>query len=123
MEWYSGIKLVHVVSIHISITLFILRFLMDDQGQFVWRSRPWKMFPHINDTLLLASAIGLLYITGWQIFVHFWITVKVALVVVYIVLGWFAMRINLGRGYRWLAFIMALGVFTLIYTFALKKFM
>ncbi|MCO4322388.1 SirB2 family protein [Aliidiomarina quisquiliarum] len=123
MEWYSGIKFVHVISIHISITLFIIRFFMDDQGQHVWRSRPWKMVPHINDTLLLASAIGLLYITGWQIFVHFWITVKVALVVVYIILGWFALRINLARGYRWVAFIMALGVFVLIYAFAIKKFM
>lgn len=123
MEWYSSVKFIHVITIHISITLFVLRFLMDDQGLHVWRSRPWKALPHINDTVLLISAVSLLFITGWQIFVHFWITVKVGLVVVYIVLGWFAMRVSLARRYRWIAFVMALGVFALIYTFALQKFM
>ncbi|HLV47621.1 MAG TPA: SirB2 family protein [Aliidiomarina sp.] len=123
MEWYNSVKFIHVITIHISITLFVLRFLMDDQGLYVWRSKPWKVLPHVNDTVLLISAIALLYVTGWKIFVHFWITVKVFLVVAYIIMGWFAMRTSFARKYRWLAFCLAIGTFALIYTFALQKFM
>lgn len=123
MEWYSGIKFVHVFTIHISITFFVLRFLMDSQGFTVWRNPPWKYLPHINDSLLLLSALALLKITGWTLFVHFWITVKVLLVVAYIVMGWFAMRQNLKPVYRWISFTLALGLFALIYLFAVNKFM
>lgn len=121
MEWYSSIKLIHVFTIHISITLFALRFLMDSQGFDVWRHSFWRILPHINDSLLLVSALALLSLSGWQIFTHFWITAKVFLVVVYIMFGWLALRARIKIGLRWLAFCSAVAVFILIYTLAFRK--
>src|SRR5690554_6940581 len=114
---------IHVITILISIILFDLRFIMNDQGLYLCRSMSWKVIPQENDTVFLISAIALLYVIGWKIFVHFWITVKVFLVVAYIIMGWFAMRTSFARKYRWLAFCLAIGTFALIYTFALQKFM
>ena len=51
-----------------------------------------KVTPHLVDSTLLGTAIGLVLMTGQYPFVHSWLTVKVAMLVVYIVLGIIALR-------------------------------
>ena len=51
-------------------------------------------FPHINDSLLLLSGIGLIFITGFIPFTAAapWLTEKLTCVMAYIALGFFALK-------------------------------
>ncbi len=76
-------------------------------------ARRWvKVLPHINDTLLLLAAIGLVVVTGQYPFVSAWVTAKVVGLVAYIVLGIYALRrgrTKAQRGAYWLAALAAAG--------------
>lgn len=84
--------------------------------------RHWvKRLPHVVDSLLLASALGL---AGWS---HQypgqlpWLTAKVAALLVYIVLGSVALKYGRSRGIRAAAFAMALVTFGYIVTVAVTR--
>lgn len=121
MEWYVPVKQVHMVTAYLSFTLFLLRFAIDISGKTGWRKSRWRLFPHLNDTLLLITALLLVMITGWRPGEHFWLTVKLGLVVGYIVMGWFAMRSTLRVPLRWVAFLLAATLVMLIFYFATYK--
>jgi uncharacterized membrane protein SirB2 len=69
-----------------------------------------KVFPHIIDTFLLASGIGLIFITGFIPFTPAapWLSEKLVLVVLYIVLGFIALKLGKNKTQRSIAFIAAL---------------
>lgn len=70
-----------------------------------------RIVPHIVDTVLLASAIGLtLMIRQWP-FRDPWLTAKVTGLVVYIGLGMIALRHGRSLGVRTAAFFAAVAVF------------
>lgn len=52
-----------------------------------------KVLPHIVDTLLLASAVGLMMTLQQYPFVNAWLTEKLLLVIAYIVSGAVALKI------------------------------
>jgi uncharacterized membrane protein SirB2 len=54
--------------------------------------RTVKILPHAIDTVLLLSAIILVFITEQYPFYHHWLTVKVIALVVYIFLGTMAFK-------------------------------
>jgi uncharacterized membrane protein SirB2 len=70
------------------------------------------------DTLLLAAAIVLTTIIHQYPFVQAWLTVKVVLLVVYIVLGVFALRRGRTRTIRAICFAAAMVVFLFIVSVA-----
>lgn len=122
MEWYTPIKLVHVLTIHITIALLSIRFIMAKQGITAWRKKPLKYIPHINDTLLLISAVGLIHVTGWQVGVHFWLTLKITLVVLYIIFGWVALRSSTKTWESWIFFLCTLLTYGAIYATVLHRY-
>ena len=56
------------------------------------QSKGAKILPHINDTLLLSSAIALVVITRQYPIVVGWVTIKIGLLLLYIGLGTFALK-------------------------------
>jgi len=72
----------------------------------------------VIDSLLLAAAIALTTIIHQYPFVQAWLTVKVVLLVVYIVLGVFALRRGRTRAIRAACFGAAMLVFLFIVTVA-----
>lgn len=92
IEFYPQIKLVHVCAVILSGSLFALRGVL-----MLARSR-WsnhaalRYLSYAIDTTLLTAALMLVTILHQYPFVHAWLTVKVVLLVVYIVLGVFALR-------------------------------
>ena len=84
--------------------------------------RRWvRIGPHVIDTGLLASALYLVHLTGQLANPMAWLLVKVGLVVLYIVLGVFALkraRTVLGKA---IAFGGAMAVFGYIISVALTK--
>jgi len=80
-------KQIHIASVAISITLFILRSFLQWQG-LPWRqSRMLRIAPHVVDTILLASALWLAFSIKQYPFVHGWLTAKVMALFVYILLA------------------------------------
>lgn len=120
VEWYATLKAVHVGSVCLSGGLFVLRggWMLADSQQL---QRRWvKIVPHVVDTVLLASAIGLVVILQQYPFVQGWLTAKVVALMAYIVLGSIALKRGRNKQVRTLALIAALLIFGYIVTVALS---
>lgn len=115
---YLPVRQVHVASVHLSIALFLLR------GGLMWMGSPWlghwtlRILPHLVDTVLLTSALMLMHFIHQYPFVQGWLTVKVVLLVVYIALGFVALKPGRAVLVRRAAFIAAALVFGFIYSVA-----
>jgi len=107
-------KLVHVTSVGLSIAGFTLRGAWMLRGSPRLRERWVRVVPHVVDTVLLASALVLVYGMHQYPFVHGWLTAKVIGLVVYIGLGMVALRFGKTRGVRLTAFVLALATFAWI---------
>jgi uncharacterized membrane protein SirB2 len=70
------------------------------------------------DTVLLTAALMLMTMLQQYPFVHSWLTVKILLIVVYIVLGAFAIRRGRTRQVRLACFVAALATFGFIVSVA-----
>jgi uncharacterized membrane protein SirB2 len=109
---------VHVAAVIASGSLFALR------GAGVLAGARWPMFAPLRylsytiDTALLTAALMLATILHQYPFVHAWLTVKVLLLVVYIVLGSLALKRGRTRGLRAACFVAALAVFLVIVSVA-----
>jgi len=93
MAFYPQIKWAHVAAVSASGSLFALR------GALVQARRPrWAMAAPVRyasytiDTVLLTAALMLLTMLPGAMFANGWLTTKLTLVVVYVVLGTFALR-------------------------------
>ncbi len=111
---YLPIKHLHVTMVALSGLLFLVRGLAVLAGK-AWATRPaLNRTTQVVDTVLLASAIALAVMLGQYPFVHGWLTVKVLLLVAYIVLGVFALRRGRTTAVRSACFVAALAVYATI---------
>lgn len=86
------IKLIHMMTALTSISLFLLRGFWLFQGS-TRINRKWvKIVPHVNDTVLLVTAIILAVSTQQYPFAESWLTAKLIALLVYIALGMFALK-------------------------------
>lgn len=118
---YSLIKLIHVASALISISGFVARGMLAIQ-QSPRLSKRWiKIAPHINDSVLLISAITLAIQAGISPLEQSWLAAKIILLILYIFLGLVTLRIAKTRQSRVLAYIAAIVVFGYILAIAESK--
>lgn len=111
---YGLVKHIHLTTIVITLTLFILRgiWMMADSPRLQLR---WvRIVPHVNDTLLLISGIGLAIMLGQYPLVNGWLTAKLFGLILYIVLGTIAIKRGRTKRTRIVAWIAALLVFAYI---------
>jgi uncharacterized membrane protein SirB2 len=80
-----------------------------------------RVAPHVVDTVLLASAAWLAWYLGQIPFVHAWITAKLLALVLYVVLGMFALRRGRTKAQRAAAFVAALATAAYIVAVALTR--
>lgn len=115
---YLIVKNVHIASVVLSFTLFLFR------GALMITGSPWqknivvRVLPHVVDTILLTSALWLMQLLHQYPFVHHWLTVKVVLLVLYIVLGSFALKRGRTRKERGIFFVLAVITFLFIVSVA-----
>ena len=64
MSSYLLLKYIHIATVIISISGFIVRGIWMMQSSSMLQRRWVKIAPHINDTVLLLSAIALVVITA-----------------------------------------------------------
>jgi uncharacterized membrane protein SirB2 len=112
IEFYPQIKWVHVAAVLASGTLFLLRGLAVHAGSRWAMAAPVRYLSYTIDTVLLTAALMLATILHQYPFVHGWLTVKVILLVLYILLGTFALKRGRTRAVRiwcWLAALLVFG--------------
>ena len=117
-EW---LKLLHASCALLSISGFALRGYWMLTGNPRLRLRPARVLPHILDTLLLASAIGMLVIWQANPFEIAWLSAKIAALLCYIGLGMVAFRFGKTRRVRVTTFGMALLTAAYIVAVAVTK--
>ena len=108
---YFFLKNLHLTTIAISLGLFVLRGAWMIAASPRLQARWVRVVPHINDTLLLASGIGLAVLIQQYPLVHGWLTAKLLALILYIGLGTLALKRGKTRGRRIAAWIAALLVF------------
>jgi uncharacterized membrane protein SirB2 len=117
-EYYLALRHAHIGLALLSVTIFILRgsLMLSDSPS---RHSPWLRYPSmLVDTLLLTAALMLTTIIHQYPFSASWLTMKVALLIVYIVLGSIALKRGRTRAIRTMAFFAALATVGYIFTVA-----
>jgi len=117
----SMLKLIHVSSVVISGSFFLLRFVWMLRGSDSPQQRWLKIFPHIIDTILLASGIALVVQLAQYPFVDNWLTAKLFALFAYILLGSLALKRAHRYGIRVLSGGLALFVFAYIVGVAVTR--
>jgi len=70
MSLYLAIKYIHMLTALLSISGFILRGIWMLQSSPMLQRPLVRRLPHVNDTLLLLSALLMVFISGQYPFVH-----------------------------------------------------
>ncbi len=111
MASYAALKSLHLATLVITLTLFVLRglWMMTDSPRL--HARWARIVPHVNDTVLLTSGLGLAIMLQQYPLVHGWLTAKFFALIAYIVLGTVALKRGRTRGQRVAAWVAALLVF------------
>lgn len=112
---YMALKHLHMTSAGLSIGLFVLRGIWMFADSPRLQSKFARIVPHVVDTVLLASAIGLMFVLHQYPFVHGWLTAKLFGLVLYIILGVIALKRGPTKTVRGLAFFAAVAVFVWIF--------
>jgi uncharacterized membrane protein SirB2 len=114
------LKGLHITCALTSYTLFLLRGIWSLRGSPIMKQRWVRIVPHVVDTLLLASAIALAVTIQQYPFVDAWLTAKVAGLLLYIGLGFVALKYGKSRNIRIGAWLAAQAVFAYIVLVAIN---
>lgn len=118
IEFYPQIRQFHIFVALLSGALFAVRGALVLGGARWPMALPVKWLSYSIDTALLTAALMLLTILPGAMFANGWLTVKVTLIVVYVVLGVLTMRPARTRRTRALCYVLALLTFGAIYSIA-----
>jgi uncharacterized membrane protein SirB2 len=117
-EFYLDIRGIHIGAVILSGLLFLIRVVGHNLLNAKWpmasllRYLVWSV-----DTILLTAALMLMTIVRQYPFVDSWLTVKVVLLVAYILIGWWAFRAE-RRKVRLASSFAAIAIFLFIVTVA-----
>lgn len=117
---YFGLVLLHKVAVLLSIVGFFGRGIGHIFNQNWVNKKPVKILPHVVDTLLILSAVGIVLVTGFS-FSDPWIVAKILGLIAYIGLGLMAFRFAKTRGQKGLYWLLALIVLFYIVAVAVHK--
>jgi uncharacterized membrane protein SirB2 len=118
IEFYPQIRWTHIAAVFTSGGLFFLRGLALHLGARWVMAAPLRYLSYTIDTVLLTAALMLAVILHQYPFVQPWLTAKVLLLIVYIVLGSFALKRASVREARIVYWVAALIVYGCIISIA-----
>lgn len=111
MTFYDIVKYFHVTAILLSISGFVARVILKLKDS-PYQTRFWfKKLPHIVDTILLASALTMVYLLNVNPLTTYWIAEKIIGLLIYILLGMVALQWGKTLTVRKSAAVMAVLVF------------
>ena len=120
---YLVLKHAHEGSAFVSLMLFITRGIWMMTAPVRLQHRWVKVAPHVVDTILLASAIALVWQLGGleTLRTQNWLVAKIVALLLYILLGTLALKRGRTRRTRIAAFVAAIAVFSYIVSVAVTK--
>lgn len=112
LVFYAQIKTIHVAAVLLSGALFLARGLLVLAGRSrIGMSALVRYASYGIDTVLLTAALMLVSILPGATFANHWLSLKLALLVAYVVLGTLALRRAATPQGRWISFGAALAVY------------
>ena len=111
IEFYPQIRLVHIVAVLLSGSLFLLRGSGVLAGARWPMALPVRLASYTIDTVLLTAALMLVAVLPSAVFANGWLAAKLVLLVVYIGLGTFALKRGRTPRVRAGCFVLALAAF------------
>src|SRR5262245_40625801 len=118
IEFYGQIRLAHIAAVVASGSLFLLRGLLVQAGRPAWALAPGPRYlSYAVDTTLLTAALMLVTILPSGVFANGWLAAKLALLPMYVGLGWGALRARTS-GRRRLLFVGALVAYVAMFAIA-----
>ncbi len=118
---YLTLKNLHIALAVITASGFVLRAWWSVSDSPQRDRRLVRVLPHLIDTLLLASGLGLLWLASMSLTQNPWLGWKIAGLVAYIIIGSIAIRYGRTPGIRLGAAVVASGVFAYIVGVAINK--
>ena len=117
---YMALKHSHMLFIALSVSFLAVRFLLSLRAPALLQKKFFKIAPHIVDTFLLLTAIGLMLTIQQYPFQTPWLTEKLFGLFAYIGLAVMALK---GRSLlmRWVGFLGALSWLALVGKIAITK--
>lgn len=110
--------MVHVIAVLCSGGLFFVRGLMVLNNRKAAMAAPVRYVSYCIDTVLLAAALLLVAMLPAGIFANGWLLEKIVLLVVYILLGSFALKRARGKKGQAVCFVAAVSVYAFMYSVA-----
>jgi len=105
----------------LSLAGFALRGVLMMVDSMILGQRWVRVVPHINDTILLAAAIGLALLSGQYPWTSSWLAAKITGLLAYIGLGLIALRPGNPKSLRISAWILAMVCFCWIVSVARSR--
>ena len=115
------IKLIHMTTAFISISLFLLRGFWVFRDSSMMNKKWVRILPHVNDTVLLITATLLALSVQQYPFVDGWLTAKFTALIIYIIFGMFALKRAKEMKNKVVFFVLALVTFSYIVGVALTR--
>lgn len=118
MQW---VKYIHLAAVVLSFSGFVLRagWMLVDSPMLTKR---WvKVLPHIIDTVLLLSALWLVYLMSLPLLQTDWLLAKIIALLVYILTGTMALKRARTKLQRLIFSLLAILVFLYIVSVAMGK--
>jgi len=115
------IKIIHISCVVLSFSGFFVRGILMLTDSVLMQKKWVKISPHIIDTLLLVSALLLLYAEHLNVFENNWLMTKIIALLIYIGLGTFALKRGKSKKTRLMFWFAGLSVFLYIVSVALTK--
>lgn len=115
------VKFIHIAAVIITGCLFFIRGIGHFCGAGFMRWRWLRVTPHINDSVLLLSAMVLVFNINPFPSTIDWLTAKLLALIIYILLGMVALKWAKTRGMQIGAWFAALFVYAYIVSVALLR--
>lgn len=121
MPDYMTLKVLHQTTVALSICGFLWRGGLMLSGSTLRHRRWMRSWPHLIDTALLASGVTMAVQLQLNPLNHAWLAAKIAALLLYIGLGFIALRLGSTYRIRLLAFLLAVVCFAYIALVAINK--
>ncbi|MFC1237754.1 SirB2 family protein [Vibrio sp. F74] len=120
---YFALKNIHMLSIVLSAILLSIRYALMMANSPMIEKKFLKISPHVIDTILILSGIGLIFSLGFIPFTpgNEWFTEKVTCILAYFALGFFTLKVAKNRLLRTFALFGALGWLVMAGKIAITK--
>ncbi|NRB37453.1 MAG: SirB2 family protein [Pseudomonadales bacterium] len=108
---YTILKNSHIVLMACSFLFFLIRALWAFQGSTILQNKIVRILPHIIDTFLLLTAIGLMATISQYPFMHSWLTAKILALMAYIIFATWVIKHAKNNQQRSLYFVLAISTY------------